>query len=71
MALINGPDLDITLSKLQNNMAEELAKYEEPLDILLFGDNKCEHKGKWKTYREKKSRLEKHRGEMFSIMLGQ
>ena len=52
-------------------MAEELAKHEEPLEIVLFGDNKFEHEGKWKTYREKQSRLEKHRGQTFSTILEQ
>ena len=52
-------------------MAEELAKHEEPLEIVLFGDNKAKHKGKWKTYREKQSRLEKHGGQTFSMILGQ
>ena len=46
VALLNDPDLDITLAKLQNEMAEELAKHEEPLEILLFGDNKAEHEVK-------------------------
>ena len=55
--VINDPELDITLTELQNEMAEELAKHEETLEIVLFGDNKSEHKGKWKTYREKQSRL--------------
>ena len=36
----------------------------------MFGDNKSEHKGKWKTYREKQSRLEKHRGQTFLMILG-
>ena len=62
MDLLNDPDLDFSLAELQNEMAEELAKHEEPLDIVLFGDNKAEHEGKWKTYWEKQSRLEKHRG---------
>ena len=52
-------------------MAEELAKHEEPLEIVLFGDNKAEHEEKWKTYREKQSILEKHRGQTFSMILGQ
>ena len=46
VALINDPDLDITLAELQNDMAEEISKQEEPLNILLFGDNKAEHEGK-------------------------
>ena len=55
MSLLNDTALDITLAELQNEMAEELAK----------------HEGKWKTYREKQSRLEKHRGQTFSIIIGQ
>ena len=69
--LINDLDLDISLAELQNEMTEELVKHEEPLDIVLSGDNKSEHEGKWKTYREKQSRLEKHRGQTFSMILGQ
>ena len=57
--LLNDPDLDITLAEIQNDMAEELAKHEESIEILLFGDNKAKHEGKWKTYQEKQSRLEK------------
>ena len=71
VALLNDPDLDITLSELQNEMAEELSKHEEPLEIVLLGDNKAEQKEKWKTYWEKQSRLEKHRGQTFSIILCQ
>ena len=71
MALLNELDLDITLADIQNNIAEELAKNEEPLEIVLFGNNKSEHEGKWKTYWEKQSRLEKHRGQTFSMILEQ
>ena len=70
VATINDPDLDITLAELQNEMAEKLSKHEEPLEIVLFGDNKAEHEGKWKTYREKQSRLEKHRVQTFSMVMG-
>ena len=49
MYLLNDLDLDIALAELQNDMAEELAKHEEPLEIVLFGDNKAEHEGKWKN----------------------
>ena len=63
MDLLNDPDLNIALAELQNEMAEELAKHEEPLEIVLFGDKKAEHEVKWKTYREKQSILEKQRGK--------
>ena len=71
LALLNDPDLDITFAKLQNEMAEELAKHEEPLEIVLFSDNKAEQEGKWKIYREKQSRLEKHRGQTLWMILRQ
>ena len=71
VALINNPDVGIILAELQNKMAEELAKHEEPPYILLFGDKKSEHEVKWKTYWEKRSRLEKHRGQKFLMILGQ
>ena len=60
--LINDPDVDIILAELQIEMVEELAKHKKPLYIVLFGDNKAEHEGKWKTYQDNQSRLEKHRG---------
>ena len=50
-------------------MAKKLAKHEEPLEIVLFGDNKAKHKEKWKTHQEMQSRLEKYRGQTFSIIL--
>ena len=71
VALLNDPDIDITLAELQKEMAEELAKHEEPLEVVFFGENKSEHKGKWKTYWEKQSRLEEHRGQTFSMTLRQ
>ena len=52
-------------------MIEELGKHEEPFEIVLFGDNKAEHERKWKTYREKQSTLEKHRGQTFLMILRQ
>ena len=51
-ALQTDPDAAISLAELQNDMADEVAKNNEPLEIVLFGDNKDEHEGKWKPYRE-------------------
>ena len=50
MDLLNDPDIYITLDELKNEIAEEIAKHEEQLEILLFVNNKAEHKEKWKTY---------------------
>ena len=69
--LTTDPAVAITLAELQNEMAEELDKHNEPLEIVLFGDSKAEHKGKRKSYWEKQLRIDKHRGHTFSIILGQ
>ena len=37
----------------------------------MFSNNKAQHEGKWKTYQERQSRLEKHRGQTLSMNLGQ
>ena len=71
MNLTTDTDVAITLSKLQNEMADKLSKHNELLEIVLFGDNKAEHEVKWKTYQEKQSRLEKHRFQTFLMILGQ
>ena len=48
--LTSYPDVAITLSELQNKMADKLAKHNEPIDIFLLGDKKYEQKGNWKIY---------------------
>ena len=55
MALTNDPDLDIIVAALQKEMSDKLATHDQPLDIVLFGEKKDKHEGKWKTYREKQS----------------
>ena len=64
-------DLTIPLAELQNYIADAAAKQSEPLDIILHGDDKVEHKGNWRTYRDRQSRLDKQRGQVFSMILGQ
>ena len=39
--------------------------------IVLEGDDKLEHKNEWRTYREKKSRLERKYCQAFSMIQGQ
>ena len=38
-------DLTITLTELQNDIADAAAKHSEPLDIILHGDDKVEYEG--------------------------
>ena len=64
-------DLTSTILELQNDIADVAAKQSEPLDIILHGDDKVEHEGNWRTYRDRQSRLDKQRGQAFSMILGQ
>jgi len=41
------------------------------LPITLEGDEKIQHANAWRTYRERVSSLEKHRGQAFSMIRGQ
>ena len=52
-------------------MAETAAIQNEPLEIILHGDDKSEHDGKWRSYREYTSLLKKHRGQAYSMFMGQ
>ena len=47
------------------------AIYDVPLEIILHGDDKAKHDGKWRSYRESTSLLKKHRGQAYSIIMGQ
>ena len=51
-------------------MADAAAKHSKPLDIILHGGNTVEHEGNWKTYQDRKSWLDKQRGQAFSMILG-
>ena len=71
VALKNDQEVHIILAELKNDMADELARHDEPLKIALFGNNKAKHEGKRKIYWEKQLRLEKHRGQTFLMILEQ
>ena len=51
-------------------MADAEAIHDETLDIMLHGDNKVKHGGKWRSYRESTSLLKKHRGQAYSMIMG-
>ena len=41
------------------------------MEIKLYSDGETEHHGKWRTYRDSNDRLDKHRGQVFSVIIGQ
>ena len=67
----NNPEIAMKLAELQNDMALQAAAHTLPMEIKLYGDEETEHRGKWRTYRDRNSRLDKNRGQVFSIIMGQ
>ena len=59
------------LEELHNDMVLQAAAHALPIDIKLYGDEETEHHGKWCTYRDSNVRLDKHRGQVFSMIMGQ
>ena len=59
------------LAELQNDMALKAAAYSLLMEIKLYGDEETENHGKWRTYRYSNDRLDKHRGQVFSMIMGQ
>jgi hypothetical protein len=61
----------MTLAVLENDIEE--AAYQATLDlpIKLNDEETTQHSNEWRTYRERTSRLEKQRGQAFSMIRGQ
>ena len=59
------------LALLENEIEE--AAYQATLDlpIELTDEESTQYSNEWRTYRERKSRLEKQRGQAFSMICGQ
>ena len=52
-------------------MADAEAIHDEPLEIILHGDDKAEHDRKWCSYSKSTSLLKKHRGKAYQMIMGQ
>jgi hypothetical protein len=66
-------DTDAMLEQaiLLNEMEEADHKANLPIPITLEGSEYTKHSNEWRTYRERVSSLEKHRGQAFSMLRGQ
>ena len=67
----NDPEIAMKLAELKNDMALQEAAHALPIDIKLYSDEETETHGKWRTYRDINSLLDKHREQVFSIIMGQ
>jgi len=65
------PTAPMSLAELENEIEE--AEYQATLDlpIKLNDEESTQYSNEWRTYRERTSRLEKQRGQAFSMVRGQ
>jgi hypothetical protein len=65
------PEAPMLLAILENDIEEATYNATLPLPIKLEDEEYTQHNNEWRTYRERKSRLEKQRGQAFSMIRGQ
>ena len=68
-AIIN---LEAVLKKadIQNQIKEADLAIKEPFQIIFTEDESYKHDANWRSYRDRKGDLQKHRGKAFSIIRG-
>jgi len=66
-----GDDTAVQQATLEGEIAMADHEASLPLPFTLEGDEKIQHSNAWRTYRERVSNLEKHRGQAFSMIRGQ
>ena len=64
-------DTPLKLAMLQNEIAEGQFDMAQDVPTELTDSEKTQYSNQWRTYRERNSNLEKHRGQCFSLILGQ
>jgi hypothetical protein len=72
-AVTAGIDVDapMKLALLQNDIAQGGFESQVDVPIELTDSEKTQHNNEWGTYRERNASLLKHRGQTFSLILGQ
>lgn len=65
------PDTPLRLALLQNNIAQGDFDALEPVPMQLTDNEKTSYSNAWRTYREQNASLLKHRGQAYSLILGQ
>jgi hypothetical protein len=70
-ALGADPDAPMQLAILDNETAEGDYKQNNEVPIEMFDSEKTQYNNDWRTYQERNVLLMKHRGQAFSLILGQ
>ena len=65
------PEAPMKLAVLENDIAQADFEANEDVPIELTESERTQHSSKWRTYRKRNARLQKHRGQAFSLVLGQ
>jgi hypothetical protein len=65
------PDAPMQLAILDNEIAEGNYKQNNEVPIEMSDSEKIKYSNNWRTYRERNALLTKHRGQAFSLILGQ
>jgi hypothetical protein len=65
------PDAPMQLAILDNQIAEGTYKQNNEVPIEMSDSEKTQYSNDWRTYRERNALLTKHRGQAFSLILGQ
>jgi hypothetical protein len=70
-ALGTDPDAPMQLAILDNQIAEGSYKQNNEVPIEMSDSEKMQYSNNWRTYQERNALLTKHRGQAFSLILGQ
>jgi hypothetical protein len=70
-ALGADPDAPMQLAILDNEIAEGNYKQNNEVPVKMLDSEKTQYSNDWRTYQERNSLLTKHRGQAFSLILGQ
>jgi hypothetical protein len=65
------PDAPMKLAILNNAIAEGDFQQNLEVPIELTDSERTQYRNEWRTYRERQAQLTKHRGQAFSLILGQ
>ena len=65
------PEAPMRLALLQNEIANGALEASEDVPMHLTDSEKTQHSNEWRTFRERNAHLAKHRGQTYSLILGQ
>ena len=71
VATATDPEAPMKLAILENEIAQGDFEQNEDVPIEMTDSEKTHHSNEWRTYRERNAQLLKHRGQSFSLILGQ